>query len=600
MNEEIEKLKTPVKKPVRYFSDVRKVESEDVEQIQVNNKKKATSFKGEVIQVREKEKFYAKSKWNNKRPENVKQYGQNKRKKSLVKIEVDPYAKDRHSRGGKSSGEGIKTAHFKEKFQRKEVYYDFANEQAARAEILLNEEEGFIEPEDGVTTAEYTQQEIVANVDITAASKHFNLSLDFGPYRMRYTKNGRHLLLGGRKGHVAAFDWITKKMHCEFNVMEEITDVTWLHVETMFAVAQKNWVHFYDNQGIEVHCVKAMNRIRCLDFLPYHFLIVSGSDTGFLSWLDVSTGTLVANYPSKLGPIRMMAHNPYNGVTCIGDSKGVVSMWSPTVAKEPLAKMLCHSTPMTALAIDPKGTFMATSGLDRHVKIWDVRTLKGPLSDFVLRNPANQLAISQRGLIAFGMGNQCEIYRKPNAVSIKAPYMRHRCPDTIANMQFVPFEDVLGVGTGKGFTSLLVPGSGEPNFDALEANPYQTKSQRKESEVHMLLDKIPAELIKLDPNVISQVDVPTLNENIEAKKSLLYLKAPTVDFKQRNKMKGKGGSVNAFKAKRIVRDQTKKQFIQSIKGVRQQLIDEHKVKTEDDNKSVGRNALDRFKAKKKK
>lgn len=422
--------------------------------------------------------------------------------------------------GGKSNGQGVKTTHFKEKLQRKEVYYDFANEQAARAELLLNEEQGFIEPDDGVSTAEYTQQEIVKNVDITAATKHFNLSLDFGPYRMRYTKNGRHLLLGGRKGHVAAFDWITKKLHCEFNVMEDIYDVAWLHVETMFAVAQKNWVHFYDNQGIEVHCVKTLDRIRCLDFLPYHFLIVSGSDTGFLSWLDVSTGTLVAQYPLKHEPIRMMAHNPYNGVTCTGDSRGVVSMWSPTV-KEPLAKMLCHSTPMTALAVDPKGTYMATSGLDRHVKIWDIRSLKGPTCDYILRYAANEMAISQRGLLALGMGNQCEIYRKPNLVSVKAPYLRHSCKGNIASMQFCPFEDVLGVGTSKEFTSLLVPGSGEPNFDALEANPYQTKSQRKESEVHALLDKIPPELIKLDPNVISQVDVPTLNENIEAKKSLL-------------------------------------------------------------------------------
>lgn len=74
-----------------------------------------------------------------------------------------------------------------------------------------------------------------------------------------------------------------------------------------------------------------------------------------------------------------------------------------------------------------------------------------------------------------------------------------------------------------------------------------------------------------------------------------------VDFKQRNKMKGKGGSVNAFKAKRIVRDQTKQQFVKMIKGVKQQLIDEHKVSTaDDDNKqSATRNALDRFKPKKK-
>lgn len=72
-----------------------------------------------------------------------------------------------------------------------------------------------------------------------------------------------------------------------------------------------------------------------------------------------------------------------------------------------------------------------------------------------------------------------------------------------------------------------------------------------------------------------------------------------VDFKQRNKMKGRGGSVNAFKAKKIVRDQTKQQFLQTIKDVKQQLIDEHTVKSED-SKQIERKALDRFKPKKKK
>lgn len=83
-----------------------------------------------------------------------------------------------------------------------------------------------IEVDEGEHTLQLKQFDITKKIDIASATKGFHLSLDeFGPYKLRYTNNGRYLVLGGRKGHIAAFDWVTKNLMCEIGVRESVHDV---------------------------------------------------------------------------------------------------------------------------------------------------------------------------------------------------------------------------------------------------------------------------------------------------------------------------------------------------------------------------------------
>ena len=91
-----------------------------------------------------------------------------------------------------------------------------------------------------------------------AAQNIFDLTLsEFGPYKgLDVTRNGRNLLLGGKKGHLALLDWKEKDLRLEFQTKQLIRDVKFLQNEQMFAVAQKKYLHIYDGNGIELHCMR--------------------------------------------------------------------------------------------------------------------------------------------------------------------------------------------------------------------------------------------------------------------------------------------------------------------------------------------------------
>lgn len=204
-------------------------------------------------------------------------------KKALVTAE-DRAEKQRLIEAEKTYGRGkpnsVKSARNKKirgAIKEQENRHKDAVLKAKDAEILLEHDAGFLEAEGELErTYKVRQDEIKDSVGLETAKKGFELRLtDAGPYRADYTRNGRSLLLAGRKGHVATMDWRDGKLGCELQLGETVRDARWLHNNQFFAVAQKKYVYIYDQNGVELHCLKKHLEPLFLEFLPYHFLLTS-------------------------------------------------------------------------------------------------------------------------------------------------------------------------------------------------------------------------------------------------------------------------------------------------------------------------------------
>lgn len=148
---------------------------------------------------------------------------------------------------------------------------------AKDAEILHENASGVLETEHELErTYRVRQDDITQNAGVETAQKRFDLSLtEFGPYMFDYSRNGRELLLGGRKGHVATMDWREGTLGCEINLGETVRDVRWLHNNQYFAVAQKKHTYIYDRNGVELHNLRKLMDVTHMEFLPYHFLLAT-------------------------------------------------------------------------------------------------------------------------------------------------------------------------------------------------------------------------------------------------------------------------------------------------------------------------------------
>ncbi|KAG5563397.1 hypothetical protein RHGRI_005974 [Rhododendron griersonianum] len=484
----------------------------------------------------------------------------------------------KYLRGESANFEALRDKKLKGKLAVKEDLYGKSAKAAAKVEKvrfffflpwLMPSEGGYLEAEGIEKTWRIKQEAIVREVDISSSKNQYDIVLpDLGPYTLDFTSSGRYMAVAGRKGHLAIIDMMNMGLIKELQVRETVRDVVFLHNELFFAAAQKKYTYIYNRDGTELHCLKEHGAVSKLQFLKNHFLLASINKFGQLHYQDVTTGLMVGNFRTGLGGSDVMQVNPFNNVVALGHSNGSVTMWKPTSAA-PLVKMLTHHGPVSALSFHPNGHLMATAGTDRKIKIWDLRKFEVLQT---LPGHAKTLDFSQKGLLATSTGSFVQILGDFSRSQNYSRYMTHSIAKgyQIRKVLFRPYEDVLGLGHSMGWSSILIPGSGEPNFDSWVANPFETPKQRREKEVRSLLDKLPPETIMLDPKKIGNLRPLTRRKEKPNKvEREAEMEAAVADAKNSvsTKRKTKGRSKPSRRAKKMQEavERAKRPFLEQQK-----------------------------------
>lgn len=235
-----------------------------------------------------------------------------------------------------------------------------------------------------------------------------------------------------------------------------------------------------------------------------------------------------------------MSQNPQNSVIVTGHSNGTVNLWTPNYSGEPVVKLLAHPNVVNHVVVDMKGNYITTTGVDKKMRVWDLRNTYSQVFDYYTPSLVQSLSISQRGLLAVGSSSIVEIWKDHSVQKQQKPYLKHHFNNKqtyASSLKFINFEDFLGIGTNFGYSQILVPGSGEPNFDTYENNPYETKNQKRNSEVHKLLEKIPYTMIHLQGEaLVNSIDHNSKNVKNQLTKNEIKEKSEAL-FKSERKKK---------------------------------------------------------------
>lgn len=341
----------------------------------------------------------------------------------------------------------------------------------------------------------YTQDYLKKNVNLYLAEKAIKLDLNhsISGYKTCYNENGSHSLIYNKEGYMASFD--TQKLNLQFELSnnEPIYNACYLHNEEYIAVAHKN-LFIYNNNGQELHCVRKIQNINHMEFLPNHFLL--GNITYFrgknkLEYLDTSIGEIIASLELVNNPITTCN---FDGIICLGNHDGTIDLRAPK-QNNPLMKVKAHKN-IKEIKTTYNKLFVSTQ--DPLLKVFDLRNYFKPL--YTIKDVfVNKMAISGTEKLAINSYKNIQIIFENKLVQ-KIPLN-----SMVESLCYHPFEDILTVSTKFSYENFIIPNSCNHGYNADVISPYMTRKEKRELEVKKLLEKIPPDLISYNSTIFEQI-----------------------------------------------------------------------------------------------
>ncbi|KAI5187582.1 U3 small nucleolar RNA-associated protein 7 [Nematocida homosporus] len=339
-------------------------------------------------------------------------------------------------------------------------------------------------------------EEFKSQIDIGTLDKTYKLNLGEGPFKAAYTPSGDAVLyFGGNQANLIGTADLN--VTAELKVGDTVHDGTFLHSAGYFALAQTGGLYIYRRDGVELHVLREHVAVRRVCFLQDHFLLCSLSEHGQLRYQDTTVGKLVSDISTK-ARVPVLTHDRTNGVVFTGNRNGVVSLWSPRTS-EALAKVLCHRGKISNIKTSGCGQYMyTTAGLE--LACWDMRNTFSPVQKVSLLGPAADLAVSDTRKVAVGLRGVVHLFDSEGVKEMEHSLGRNK----VGGVTFMPYEDILAIGTTQGIENIVVPGAGALEYRRDE-NPWVSRAAKRESEVRRMLEKIPGDMISLDSEIATEM-----------------------------------------------------------------------------------------------